>query len=795
MATTPNIPPPPSGSTVMIPPPPSGSIVHLGAGGQQQAPQPQQQPSAQPAAPSADDIRTHLTDNPNKEGLYRFVDVSKVNLPDNATKEQAQAALNNAPVLYVPYSKALALLNHPERVSNTGPGEVKVYQQGAEDAMDKYGLALHPDEVKRLYNDYLNDPRLHDLRMKNGFDTTFPVEVGAVRGAAKTGAGLSTIARKATGTQPTKAEQTVKNFADTPNANSMETLGEAGENMGEFMSGEEILGAIGKVLGPGAKLADAAKIESEIEKGTTMGKLFLTALRQGTVAGGQGYVKTGGDTGEAASDFALNAGLGLGIGIPSELLGRGTDSLLAAAAEHGTATPEQGAMQEQFRNMAKEAIRPHLEAINETRGNYSQLQLPHRTGPYEFSIGGPAPTEGTEGTMAQSAAKAPRHAFEQPQYTTSSAPTRTPGGNEGTMGADITTGRTPEPAHDVARGGGVMKTTDVNQAIRYRDSLQAALDSGAPAKQQAGIKAELARINGQIEEYRGLNRDYSRSPQPKLNVGEILDNTNSFAQARDHLNDAGHSIYQRIDDATGGDFLKTKAALNNAEAESTQAALQQKLDRMVEDAHSSGAVSRQEYTAAKDALRKGYVLNDLARSFDNAWMGNPGSGKIGNSYNGLNGKSLLTAIRNARTKYGDVQLSEILGSDRLVNMEQQAALNVTQSQRQQYGLALNKVAQWVEEKNPGMMAHFGAMGVGGLAAHVTGMPWYTGAAAGLGTEMGVKKIAQIVMSNPKIGENLAFALRSGARPENYVPMIGSMIREASDTAARKNEQEEKGEQQ
>lgn len=93
--------------------------------------------------------------------------------------------------------------------------------------------------------------------------------------------------------------------------------------------------------------------------------------------------------------------------------------------------------------------------------------LPGKT--YEFSIQGTPTISDTEGRIGQSAAHASKHSHEPPAYTTSSAPTRTAtfapngrvvAGNEGGVGADISTAVTPEGQSDVARGGGTLITTD-----------------------------------------------------------------------------------------------------------------------------------------------------------------------------------------------------------------------------------------------------------------------------------------------------------------------------------------------
>lgn len=784
MASPANIPPPPSGSIMTIPPPPSGSIVHLN-GGHQAQPQQQQQP--QPQQPEK------ITDNPSGEGLYRMI--------------HPQSGQETA----IPYSKVQTAKQQGYQFAGNArfnpwsllPGSELGQKSRQTEEESRYNKDAIDAQSKRIAHQILSSPGGREMVEGDGLDLV----LGGTKEALRTALGAKDIAtkgiHKVTG-QPAPANEpksAVRQFAEEPNQNFGENMGAGLETGAEFMAGEGLLKGIAKIIGFAPKLTDAARIEQEIQKGTPLGKLALQALKTGgkeaatnaALAGGQTFVKTGGDTDEALGEGTLAGVMGGAGGVVSELGSAVGSNLSRAARTAGAPSTEQRALQAAYADTAQGAVKPHLEAINSTREPYSQLQIPHKTGPYEFEISQPVPQETVEGKMAQSAAKAPRHSFQEPQYVTSSAPTREVGGNEGSMGLDITTGRTPDPAHDVARGGGVMKTTDVNQAVRYRDGLQSALDEGGLSQSQASqIRGELDRINGQLREYRGLNVDYQRSSLPKIDVDETLGRIRTLSDASEELQAAADPVYKRIDDLTGGEFRKTKALMNQSENPTVRAGYQKKIEGMLNDLNASGQVSTEEFKAAKGAFHQMFVLDDISKSFDKSWMGNPGVAKIGNGYNGINGKQLLGSIRNARIKYGDIGLSEVLGSDRLTNLEEQAALNVTQTQRRAYGEGINKVLDYIGQKDPHLLYHFGAAGVGGAIGHATGVGFYGGAAAGIGIELGAKKLAEMMVADPKIGQNFAFAIRSGARPENYVPMIASMIRTASDQSAAQHQQKQEG---
>jgi hypothetical protein len=61
-------------------------------------------------------------------------------------------------------------------------------------------------------------------------------------------------------------------------------------------------------------------------------------------------------------------------------------------------------------------------------------------------------------------------------------------------------------------------------------------------------------------------------------------------------------------------------------------------------------------------------------------------------------------------------------------------------------------------------------------------------------EWTAKQVAERIIADPKIGQNLAFALRAGANPKNYVPMVGGMIQQANRATPQEGE-EENAEQQ
>ena len=637
--------------------------------------QPQQQPTQQQQAPEP------ITANPRGEGLYRMahpqtgqetpIPYSKVPV----AKQQGYQFAGNA--RFNPWS----LL----------PGS-QLGQNGRQtDEEARYNKDSLDAQSKKIASEILSTPGGREMVEGDGLD----IVLGGVKEAARTALGVKDLAVKAknkiTGQQPAETNEpksAIRQFTEEPNQGFGENMGAGLETTAEFMSSEALLGKVAKLIGFAPKLADAAKIEQEIQKGTPLGKLALQALKTGgkegvknaALAGAQTFVKTGGDTDEALGEGTLSGGFGFGGGVVGELGSAIGSGASRAARGAGTPTAEQTALQDAYAQTAQGAVKPHLEAINEARGAEDAM-IPERTVQHDTGL------------------------------------------------VD-------------AQGKPLMR----NETIPAR-TVEAA---------------------------------------PKINVDETLGRVRTLSDASEELQAAADPVYQRIDDLTGGEFRKTKALMARSENPTVRAGYQKKIEGMLNDLSASGQMSAEEYKAAKGAFHQMFVLDDISKSFDRSWMGNPGATKIGNAYNGINGKQLLGAIRNARIKYGDIGLTEVFGSDRLTNLEEQAALNVTQSQRRFYGEAINNVLDYIQQKDPHLLYHFGAAGIGGAIGHATGVGFYGGAAAGVGIELGAKKLAEMMVADPKIGQNFAFAIRAGARPENYVPMIVSMIRTASENSAQQS---------
>lgn len=255
-------------------------------------------------------------------------------------------------------------------------------------ALDQGHLFADKGNLQQYARDHAADP-LDEDRVNQWIDQhpylSRPVQglLGAGTGVLKTMTGLDR-------TPTTRGETELQLGAATPAHTPAEAGGEAAENLGEFFSGEELLGMLGKV-GDGMGLADKLKsvtgLAQMVEKYPMLAKLLKigsSAAKQGTVAGAQTLAKTGDPAAGATAASEAAAGgtvldtLGAGAtaartamrGVPAEVAPAvektvaGVKIPVAPEAAVAAASPTAQASSRAYGQLARDAIAPHLEALN-----------------------------------------------------------------------------------------------------------------------------------------------------------------------------------------------------------------------------------------------------------------------------------------------------------------------------------------------------------------------------------------------------------------------------------------------
>jgi hypothetical protein len=603
-----------------------------------------------------------------------------------------------------------------------------------------------------------------------------------------------------------------------------EDEGQILENIAEFAIGEEAL----KGLSLSQKLTKMAPIVKQLEKYPKLAHALGAAMRQGTVATGQGLAH-GEDAGTALEQGGVTALTGVAFeGLSrgaSKFLQRnaatlekvgGVDTTIPAEVRNAKPTPQQTAGQEAVRNAAQNTLSQHLENVNASRRvPKGPLALPERTGPYEFQIKGLQPAEAESGEMVVPAAEMPRDRI-------TGLPENAPAGSESARNrAELgSTAETVPPrlmrdqpymtspaegaephSVDNPKGGGVLKTTDADAVKRHLGTMNEVINHESfgklPAEQQNAILEHRADVQRQLGEYHRhmeqFNPNLNQPHLPQIDVPRVVKQVGSYTEAASHLEKVATDGYNAISDAlqlndiSGGKFATIRNANREAwnaykgassvEAMTTAEHAIDETNRQMESLLKndiSGAISQSELDGFNRAYGSAQKLKYVANAVDSSFSGNASAGARSWEYRGFDGNKLMSNLNRLEQKFGRTSLESTVGRDNLNTLYQVANLNRTNASRAKFGVALHPIAQWLDSAG-GAFSHLAPIAIGGEIGRATGIGWGLGATAGEGLALATKRVMNAVLSNPKIAQNLIFAIDSGARPQNYAPIIGAMV--------------------
>ena len=255
-------------------------------------------------------------------------------------------------------------------------------------ALDQGHLFADKGTLQQYARDHAADPLSED-RVDQWMDK-HPYLSRPLQGLIGAGTGLD---KTLTGLLPaptTRAGTELQLAAATPTRTAAEGGGEGVENLAEFFSGDELatmLGKAGTAMGITDKLKAMTGLAQTIEKYPMVAKLLkigASAAKQGTIAGGQTYLKTG-DAGAAATTAGETAAAGpvldaLGAGgaaVKAAVKGPAAEAApmvektvagvkipVAEEAANAVASPTAQASAQAYGELARGAITPHLEALN-----------------------------------------------------------------------------------------------------------------------------------------------------------------------------------------------------------------------------------------------------------------------------------------------------------------------------------------------------------------------------------------------------------------------------------------------
>lgn len=763
-------------------PTPSGSLdmstfkPHNGA----TPPAPGTPAQAQPAS---------ITDNPKGEGLYQML----------SPQGQAQA---------IPYSN----------VSKAASGGYKFvdHENLTQYARDQAADPVHEDQVDKFIDSLpWYDPGRLNLRVLEG--------LGSV--ALKTAAGADTLIHKATGEREIQPLQQAAASPSKPSVGG--TVGEAGGNLIEYFTGEELLnmmGRTGAALNVTEKLKNASQAAQVLQRFPLLAKLArigISAVKQGTVAGGQTYVNTGGDTGAAAGAGGATALLSAAIGGAGATLGDyigrnattvedigGVPTPVSAEARKLATTPAQQAGREAMGRAAQDTARGHLEELNESRVEpASATGLPARTGPFEFQLRG-VPREMQTGQIAHEAEPFPPIATRVPEGRAPSPQNKEEIGSLATTTPARMLKREPAYMH-ASRAGqearadvtttGDLTTQDPNVARAHLANIDRAIGdprfSRLPAEQQAAIREARADMQQQLAQYHGevLSRlpGYGRPNFQPIDVERAVSQVGNYGDAAAAVKKQATDGYNRIMDALSfagenpqqltmvrNAYREAEAKFMGAETPSALQAAESEIARTHKQlmgliAKVPNVVNAKEFSGLNDAYRNGLGLEKVARAVEGSFFGPMSSAGRNFEYSGFNGRQLLGNMNKLLNSMGRARIARLMGEDNLDTVLQVAQANTTLAQRSRFGAAMKPIADNL------IRMHVGPIAAGGYLGHLVGVPWELGAAGGWAASAAMKQVRDAVLTNPQVAKNLMFAIQSGADPKNYGPFLATLIQRAA----------------
>jgi hypothetical protein len=352
-----------------------------------------------------------------------------------------------------------------------------------------------------------------------------------------------------------------------------------------------------------------------------------------------------------------------------------------------------------------------------------------------------------------------------------------------------------EPEAVTIGGGGTLRTENADMVRNHIGRLNEIIDSpefaDRPAAEQEQIKDARTDAQRQMAEYhemmRPMNPNYGRPHFPQLDIPSEVSRIGSYTEAADHLQDISQQGYNYLNDLSGGRFSvieranrvawgAVKGATTVQELENAEAAVEQTNKQMNDllDKDIVGAVSPKELQGFRDAYGQSQKLRYVGKAVDGAFDGNPSTSTRSWQYRGFDGNRLAANLQRLEQRFGYDAISRTVGRDNLEALHQVADLNRTLANRGKFGAVVNEVNSWLQKSFPKM---FTRTTIGSYIGYHLGGP--AGATAGAASTelawMATKATVNKILSNPRIAQNVQYAIEKGIRPEVYGPAIGSMI--------------------
>ncbi len=276
-----------------------------------------------------------------------------------------------------------------------------------------------------------------------------------------------------------------------------------------------------------------------------------------------------------------------------------------------------------------------------------------------------------------------------------------------------------------------------------------------------------------------------------LNAEELAGRVNNFGDLADETRAAIKPIAQRLDDATDGELGRLQSERSQAFKSGDRTA-QVEAEKKIDDLVSShrDAVTPEQYSAWRTSYADSKVLDALHDATEKSFNGlsEELAAETGTGARRLRGTPYQNQLGKFLQNYGDTRVSRILGPDGLANLHRAANLVSSPEMRK----ATQRLAEQVAEEFPkpepvapesslkDTIAKTGAKMAGGAAvgaaiSHVTGLPHLVTEPAGAAVATGAKYVLQRMVTSPRIGQLMEYAVRNHVTPKTAASLISTAI--------------------
>lgn len=282
------------------------------------------------------------------------------------------------------------------------------------------------------------------------------------------------------------------------------------------------------------------------------------------------------------------------------------------------------------------------------------------------------------------------------------------------------------------------------------------LARSAAAGADAGGGSRVTKITQQVEKPANIK---------PADVKAAISRVHSFGDAADEIENAAKPTYQKLDELSKGEFTAMRAQRNAAKkvmlepnSMESWSKAQDKLEEA--DAHidslfeqHKGEIDKGDWKSANSAWRDAKILDRVHTAVEGAFNGVPES--VANRtglHRGISGNKLQANLGSMLRTMPQADVERVIGKDGLDNLYRIADLTSTAERKAQFGSVTDQIAAEFLPKR-GM--------IGGVADDAR------------------RFVLHGLATNPRAGKMVADAIKVGASPKIYAPLVAQALRSAT----------------